>query len=57
VVKDGGWKFKSGGSGTPDSAASSRFAAAFADLHAMGFANPALADTAATRLSPGAVFA
>ena len=45
VVKDGGWKFKSGGSGTPDSAASARFAAAFGDLHAMGFANPALADT------------
>jgi uncharacterized protein DUF4340 len=45
VVKDGGWKFKAGGSGAPDSAASARFASAFADLRAMAFANPALADT------------
>jgi hypothetical protein len=45
VVKHGTWQFKAGSTGVPDSAASARFASAFGDLRAMGFANPALADT------------
>ena len=45
MAKHGTWQFKTGGTGVPDSAASARFASAFADLRAMGFANPSLADT------------